>query len=314
MTRLDPTNDPAATVRKALQALARTRKEDFQFVLNRYAMERLLYRLSKSPHEPTFVLKGAMLFTVWSGHPHRTTKDIDLLGSGPPALHRLEEIFRGVCDTPVDDDGVVFDASSVTAERIKKDASYEGVHIKLQGKLGAARLHVQIDIGFGDAITPPPTVTDFPVLLASPPPRLRVYPRETVIAEKLEAMVQLGIGNSRMKDFFDLHFLARSFVFDGRLLTEAIRATFNRRGTPIPADDPVALTDTFTEDPQKKAQRLGFLKRLGDADRNLTFPSVVADIRAFLHQPLDALRHDRPFSKTWSAGHWRDVEASASET
>jgi len=208
--------------------ISRARNENFNFVLDRYAMERLLYRLSKSPHERAFVLKGAMLFTVWSGHPHRATKDIDLLGSGAPDLARLKTIFQDICDVDVEDDGIVFDRSSVTAARVKEDADYEGVRVQFKGKLGTAVLNLQVDVGFGDAVTPPPVVTAFPVLLESPPPRLKVYPRETVVAEKLEAMVQLGIANTRMKDFFDLDFLGRSFEFDGPVLTHAIRETFKR--------------------------------------------------------------------------------------
>ena len=257
MTRLGPKKNMAASVRDRLMQLSRARKEDFNLVLIRYAMERLLYRLSRSMHESTFILKGAILFTVWSGHPHRATKDIDLLGTGEPDLGRLAQIFRDVCSLSVEDDGIVFEATSVTAARIKEDADYEGVRVRLTGKLGSARLDLQVDIGFGDAVTPTPKTIDFPVLLGSPAPRLRAYPRETVVAEKFEAMVQLGIANSRMKDFFDLSFLARTFEFDGTVLTKAIVATFARRGTSIPVEEPLAFTKTFAEDPQKKAQWTG---------------------------------------------------------
>jgi len=305
MTRPGPKRNVAASVRDRLLQLARTRHEDFNFVLSRYAMERLLYRLSKSPHEPAFVLKGAMLFSIWSGQPHRATKDIDLLGTGSPDLDRLAKIFRDVCETAVEDDGIVFEAASVTAMRIKEDAYYEGVRMQLRGKLGSAVLNLQVDIGFGDAVTPGPALADFPVLLTLPSPRLRIYPRETVVSEKLEAMVQLGIANSRMKDFFDLRFLAQTFEFDGNLLTTAIRATFERRGTPIPSKDPVAFTSAFSEDPRKKAQWAGFLNRIGVADKGLTLPAVVADIRAFLDVPLDAIRTASPLPRTWSARRWQ---------
>lgn len=305
MTRPGPKKNVAASVRDRLMRLARERNENFNFVLDRYAMERLLYRLSRSRHESTFVLKGAILFTVWSGHPHRATKDIDLLGSGPPELARLKTVFEDICGVDVDDDGIVFDPSSVTAARIKEDADYEGVRVTLKAKLGTAVLNLQVDIGFGDAVTPAPVVTDFPVLLASPAPRLRVYPRETVVAEKLEAMVQLGIANSRMKDFFDLQFLARSFEFDGDVLTKAIAATFKRRETAVPDNEPVAFTATFTEDAQKKAQWTGFLTRSGVADTKLDLAAVVADIRGFLLEPLEAVRAGAAFRKTWSKGAWK---------
>ncbi|RYG18509.1 nucleotidyl transferase AbiEii/AbiGii toxin family protein [bacterium] len=304
MTKPGPKKNVAASVRDRLMQLARTRREDFNFILTRYAMERLLYRLSTSPHERLFVLKGAILFTVWSGHPHRATKDIDLLGVGAPDLDRLASIFRDVCDVRAEDDGVVFDAASVTATRIKEDASYEGVRVLLRGKIGSAVLNLQIDVGFGDAVTPAPVVAEFPVLLGSPSPRLRVYPRETVVAEKLEAMVQLGIANSRMKDFFDLRFLARSFDFDGHALTGAIAATFERRRTPIPPADPLAFTRTFTEDPQKMAQWMGFMNRVGVVEKGLTLPVAVDEIRAFLQEPLEALRGGVSFARRWSAGRW----------
>jgi predicted nucleotidyltransferase component of viral defense system len=304
VTRSGPKRNVAASVRDRLMQLSRARKENFNFVLDRYAMERLLYRLSESRHHGTFVLKGAILFTVWSGHPHRSTKDIDLLGSGAPDLDQLTAIFRDICDVKVEDDGVEFDAASITAARIKEDADYEGVRLQLKGKLGTAVLNLQVDIGFGDAVTPPPVVVDFPVLLALPAPRLKVYPRETVVAEKLEAMVQLGIANSRMKDFFDLEFLARSFEFDGRVLTRAIHQTFNRRGTAVPEEDPVAFTKTFTEDPQKNAQWAGFVKRSGVVGFAMSLAEVVANIGTFLKEPLHAVRTGTPFGKSWSSGRW----------
>jgi predicted nucleotidyltransferase component of viral defense system len=305
MTRSGPKKNLARSVRDRLLNLARARREDFNFVLNRYAMERLLYRLSVSPHGRTFILKGAILFTVWSGHPHRATKDIDLLGTGAPNLERLAQVFREICEVAVEDDGMTFLPASVTASRIKEDATYEGVRVPLTAQLGSASLNLQIDIGFGDAVTPAASPADFPVLLTSAAPRLRVYPRETVVAEKLEAMVQLGIANSRMKDFFDLRFLAQTFEFDGSVLTKAIRATFDRRGTAIPPNEPIAFTSAFVDDPQKNAQWKGFLRRSGVADAALTLPAIFADIKAFASQPLDAARLAEPFRKKWSAGSWR---------
>ena len=224
MTRPGPKKNQAASVRDRLSKLGRARNEDPNFVLNRYAMERFLYRLSRSAHEPKFVLKGAMLFTVWSGHPHRATKDIDLLGTGAPDLTRLAQIFRDVCSVTVEDDGLSFDAASVTTTRIKEDADYEGVRVQFSGTLGTALLNLQVDIGFGDAVTPAPATVDFPALLEFPPARVRAYPRETVVAEKLEAMVFLGLANSRMKDFFDLAFLARR---------SSLMANFSRRRSQI---------------------------------------------------------------------------------
>src|SRR6185436_4149218 len=165
--------------------LSKQRGEDFNFVLVRYGLERLLYRLSQSNHAGEFVLKGAMLFTIWSKQPHRATKDLDLLGVGTPSLERLADVFRHICATAVEDDGVVFDPATVSADRIKDDTEYEGVRVTLAGKLGKAKLTLQVDVGFGDCVTPEPQLTDFPTLLPNPAPRLRVYPREAVVAEKL---------------------------------------------------------------------------------------------------------------------------------
>jgi hypothetical protein len=179
MTRPGPKRNLAASIRARLSQLARERHEEFSFVLSRYAMERLLYRLSQSEHERAFVLKGAMLFTVWSGHPHRATQDIDLLGYGTPDLDRLAQTFRDIVVVHVEGDGMVFDPKSVVTSRIKEDANYEGVRVHIRGQLGTAVLNLQVDIGFGDAVTPGPAMAEFPVLLDSPAPQLRVYPRET---------------------------------------------------------------------------------------------------------------------------------------
>jgi hypothetical protein len=187
------TRNTAQSVRDRLLKLSKDRGEEFNFVLLRFGLERLLYRLALSRHAGEFVLKGAMLFTVWTKHPHRATKDLDLHGSGSPDLGRLAGVFRDVCTTVVDDDSLEFDAKSVSAERIKEDAEYEGVRITLTGKLGSAKLGLQVDVGFGDAITPEPKTIDFPTLLGFPAPRLRAYPRETVVAEKLQAMVYLAL-------------------------------------------------------------------------------------------------------------------------
>lgn len=202
-----PQTNVAHSVRVRLLKAAKDSGEEFNYALTRYAHERLLARLAASKHAAKFVLKGAMLFRVWSSAMHRPTKDLDLLGSGAPDLERVAKIFAEVCTASVEDDGIVFDTKSVHAARIKEDADYEGVRVTMRGMLGTARLDVQVDVGFGDAITPGPIEVDFPTMLAMPAPRVRAYPKETVVAEKLEAMVHLGMANSRMKDFFDLAFL-----------------------------------------------------------------------------------------------------------
>jgi hypothetical protein len=223
------TSNVAASVRQRLLNHAKERHEDFNFVLSRFAAERLLYRLSVSEHAETFVLKGALLFLLWTGHLYRPTRDVDLLGFGDSSIKRLEDIFRDICKAKVADDGLIFAADSVQGASIREDQEYDGVRITLLAFLEKARIPLQIDVGFGDAITPEVQAVEFPLLLASPTlpaPRLNAYPRETVIAEKLEAMVTLGVPNSRMKDFSDLLTLARSFDFEGDVLVRAVRSTF----------------------------------------------------------------------------------------
>jgi predicted nucleotidyltransferase component of viral defense system len=256
-----PPKNVAHSVRDRLLKLAKARGEEFNFVLLRYALERFLCRLGQSSHADEFVLKGAMLFTVWSKHPHRATKDLDLLGFGAPGIERLVAVFREVSALCVEDDGVAFDAGSVKAKRIKEDAEYEGVRITLEGKIGSARIAIQVDVGFGDAVTPPPAMVNFPTLLPFPAPKIRAYSRETVVAEKLHAMVSLGMANTRMKDFFDVWFLSREFAFQGQPLVDAIRSTFDRRDTTIPRMSPVALTGTFALDATKGIQWSAFLER-----------------------------------------------------
>ena len=211
---------PAKSRFKAIfrRTLAREQKEDFSIVLTRYGLERLLYRLSQSAHRDRFVLKGAMLFQLWSGHPHRPTRDLDLLGHGSPDPERFEGIFRDICRQNVEDDGLEFQSDSVRAESMKEDEEYQGLRLKLVSRLGNARIPIQIDIGFGDAVTPEPDEVIYPTLLDGPAPTLKAYPRETVVAEKFQAMVMLGIANSRMKDFYDLWILMRQFEFSGPAL------------------------------------------------------------------------------------------------
>jgi predicted nucleotidyltransferase component of viral defense system len=289
-------------VRDRLLKLAKARGEAFNFVLVRYALERLLYRLSKSAHAEEFILKGAMLFTIWSKHPHRATKDLDLLGAGSPDLDRLAHVFRDVCAASVEDDGVVFEPRSVEARRIKEDAEYEGVRITLLGKLGSAQLAVQVDVGFGDSVVPPPTMIEFPTLLPFPGPVIRAYAKETVVAEKLHAMVYLGMANTRMKDFFDLWFLCREFEFDGSQLVAAIRSTFERRQTPIPSGLPLALTEAFALDPTKGVQWFAFLARSRVVDTPPSLPEVVKVVASFLAPILDAVTGEASNAGSWKPG------------
>ena len=240
MTRDEIKNLPAS-VRQRLMNLADRSGEPFLRVLINYGLERLLYRLSRSRYRDRFVLKGALLFAVWSELPHRPTIDVDLMSATTITTAELTSIFSAICATPVEDDGLTFLPGSVRGEEIRETHAYAGVRLKMLAKLGNAHIDLQVDIGFADAITPGPVTLEYPSLLGFPAPRLSAYPRETVVAEKLEAAVSLGMQNSRMKDFYDLWIMAREFEFEGAVLSHAIRNTFDRRKTAIPADEPVVL-------------------------------------------------------------------------
>jgi predicted nucleotidyltransferase component of viral defense system len=294
------TKDVGASVKAQLLRLARSRGDDYQLLLLRYANERLLYRLAVSPYASRFVLKGAAMFTLWAGLPHRATRDIDLHGIGDPSEAHVRKVMLDVISQPVDDDGVLFDAETLTVAPIREDQAYGGVRVALLARIASAQIRLQIDVGFGDAITPEATSAEFPALLDFPAPRLLVYPRETVIAEKLEAIVQLGMANSRMKDFYDIVVLANSFEFQGQLLLDAIRATFKRRGTTIPKERPVAFTSTFTGDASKTMQWTAFVKKSG-IDGTPDLGSTVAAVAAFLKEPLAVAITAEPFAKHWSA-------------
>lgn len=291
----------AASVRQRLLNASRTRREDFQVTLTRYALERLLYRLSRSAHRDQFVIKGAMLFSAWNEVPHRPTRDLDLLSFGASDISRLEGVFREIVNTKVEPDGIEFLAESVRGGRIKEDQEYEGVRLSIQARLEQARLSLQIDVGFGDAVTPAPEEIEYPTLLAdSPAPHLRAYSRYSVVAEKFQAMVMLGIANTRMKDFFDVWTLARSFDFDGRVLCQAMKMTFERRETEIPSTAPLALTPEFYEDQTKQSQWGAFLKRSQLAVQSTTLDEVATVLRDFLLPPASAVVEGKSFNANWT--------------
>jgi predicted nucleotidyltransferase component of viral defense system len=298
-------------VRQCLLNASRARHEDFQVTLTRYALERLLYRLSKSAHRDQFVIKGALLFSAWNEVPHRPTRDLDLLSFGTSDISRLEGMFREIVNTEVEPDELEFFAESVRGGRIKEDQEYEGVRLSIQARLEQARLSLQIDIGFGDAVTPPPEEIEYPTLLAdSPAPRLRAYSRYSVVAEKFQAMVMLGIANTRMKDFFDIWTLARSFDFDGRVLCQSIRMTFERRETEIPSTTPLALTPEFYEDRTKQTQWGAFLKRSQLAAQSTTLDEVAAVLRDFLLPPASAIVEGKSFDARWTPNMgWQMISA-----
>lgn len=294
-----------ASVRQRLLNRAQSEDEEFEYMLVRYANERLLYRLSKSEFRDRYVLKGATLFAIWADAPHRPTRDIDLLGYGEITIERLEDEFKRIATQQVEPDGMKFKAASVKGEMIREGQAYEGVRVTMEAELARAVISVKVDIGFGDSTEPGLTEEQLPALLDFPAPRLKAYRPETVVAEKFEAMVKLGIANSRMKDFYDLYVMSRAMTFDRHDLSKAVRSTFERRGTAIPKEPPTALTDAFTTDAAKQAQWRGFANRSGGKVAALEFADVLAALRGFL---LPMMRTpDAGFPpQTWIPGEgWR---------
>lgn len=289
-----PTN-LAASVKARLLNLAQARHETFNELVIRYGIERLLYRLGRSPHAERFLLKGAMLFVLWDGRSPRPTKDVDFLGFGPMEVATVVAAFREIIATPVPADGLEFDVDSVAAEEIREGREFGGIRVKLTARLGTGRLPLQIDVGSGDAVTPGPEQTEFPVLLDFPAPRVNVYPVYTVVAEKFEAVVSLGVRNTRMKDFHDLWFLSRRFDFDGATLHRALAATFARRGTAFEGEL-LPFTAAYVQDADRQAQWQGFLNRNGLDGPPEKFPTLMAGLREFLGPVL------RPTSRRWRAG------------
>lgn len=274
----------AASVRARLLNIAKAEQTDFNSVLVRYALERFLYRLGQSAHADHFVLKGAMLFNLWYAMPHRPTRDVDLLGFGSSDLASIAQAFREIV-TVTADDGIVFDAASVRVEEIRKNAGYAGARVIVSAELARARCKTQIDVGFGDAVTPGPVDAVYPVLISDfAAPRLRTYPVYTVVAEKLHAMVLLGMTNSRLKDYLDLSVLLEREVLDSATLAAAIAATFTRRGTVLPTALPIGLSDEFANDPSRQALWVAFLKK--NALPAVPLTSIVATLRATLQPAL----------------------------
>jgi hypothetical protein len=286
-----------ASVRARLLDQARAGRVDFQILLTRYALERLLYRLSLSVHRVRFILKGAMLFVTWVASPFRPTRDLDLLGYGENSPEAIADTFRAICAQPVDDDGVVFNIDTLEAVPIREEVEYGGVRVRTSATIAGARIPIQVDIGFGDAITPGPVEIEYPSLLGAPAARLRAYPVATVIAEKFEALVSLGIANSRLKDFYDLWLIAETFELDRSVLAAAVQHTFDRRSTALPSETPVGLSDAYAETWGRQWQ--AFLGRERMAAAPLVLATVITDLRRFL-LPLA-----KPIEGDW---RWRPRE------
>ena len=284
-----PVVNIAASVRQKLLNLSRDRQEDFGLVLTKYGLERVLYRMSRSKHRDAFVLKGALLFELWTQQRYRPTRDADFLAQGQNRLDRFIAIFKEICEMDVEDDGLSFDSATVAAERITEDADYEGIRVKFAGHLENARIPIQIDLGFGDVITPAPLETEIPSLLDMPTARLLTYPRESVVAEKFEAMVSLGLANSRMKDLYDVLSLSRTFRFDSAPLADAVKKTFARRETQLPAEMPLVFTPKFFDDADKKKQWAAFINKNRSYVPEMSLESVCKEIAAFLMPIVNSL-------------------------
>lgn len=292
--------NPAASIRTRLLTLARERGDDYQRVLTRYGIERFLFRLSQTEATDRYVLKGAMLFVTWPQHVFRPTGDVDLLGHGDPSPEAITELIARICQVEVPEDGVVFDPATLKIEAVREEDAYRGIKLSLKGDLDGARLTVQIDIGFGDYVHPAPNRSDFPNLLEGlPAASLLMYPRETVVAEKFEAMIDLAEANTRAKDFHDIWVTMRTFEFDLGQLVEAIGGTLRRRDTAIPTEMPVGLTDAFAEIVERGGLWTGFLRRNPPTLTPPAFPEVQAELRAFLGPVIAGLALPEAARGTW---------------
>lgn len=274
----------AESIRHRLRNVLRARGEDVSLGLQRYAAERFLYRLGRSAHRERFVLKGATLFAIW-GTTYRPTRDLDFTAYGDSNMEAVLDDLRDICLTPDDVDALQFEADSITTEPIRDGSEYPGIRVHIVALLGTSRIPIQLDLGFGNAIVPGPEEVEYRTLLGDPPPRIRAYPQESVVAEKLHAMVTLGEQNSRYKDFYDMHAMANAFRFERSTLATAVRATFERRATPIVAETPTALRAAFYGDAARAAQWRAYVERSGMTGVPQDFAAVGERIIGFL-QPV----------------------------
>ena len=296
----------SASVAARLLQQARQRGDVYQTLLTAFCFERFLYRLGKSEVRERFVLKGAMLFRLWSDQPYRATRDLDLLRKGDGSFEAIRKDIQAICAVPAEPDAVMFDLDTIRIEAIRAEEEYAGTRATLLAHCGTARLTLQIDMGLGDSVWPAAQPCTYPTLLDFPPPSVLAYPREAVVAEKLEAMVVLGDRSSRIKDFFDIHHLASRFEFDRATLAESIRRTFERRRTPIPVEEPIGLTPAYWSNPSRPAQVRAFARRAGLTLASEPGAEFARVLDAFLSPLLEDVRRDARREGTWPpGGPWR---------
>jgi len=299
-----------ASVRAQLQNKAKATECPFSEILQYYGMERFIYRFSRSKYADKFILKGALMFTVWQVPERRATLDIDFSARFDNQIAGIEKAIKDICEVSVVPDGLTFDPGTVKGQTIKEDADYEGVRVKFRGFLERSRISMQIDVGFGDIIYPKPKVIDYPVMLDFPKPHLTGYPEESVVSEKFEAMVKLGLLNSRMKDFYDIWLMMHRFDFNGARLSEALKRTFSHRKTPLPEQKPLFAKEIYDEKSDRQELWKSFLKRGNIKHVPEKLCATARGIEEFLIKPLDAINKEGAFNEEWQAsGPWRRIDS-----
>jgi len=299
-------HDSEWIVQNQLVRLANAARKDVQSILIQYANERFLYRIGVSTYANRLILKGANLFRIWKSAEIRPTRDLDFLGFGEMTLEDVDSTINSLCALELPQDGIRFREETVNSSFIRHESGYGGIRVKLIAQITKARLPMQIDIGLGDVVTPPALVVEYPTLLDMPAPKIRAYPPETVVAEKFQILVDFGIVNSRMKDVFDLWVISETISFNGLNLADAIRKTFNTRNTQIPTGIPLALTREFADDPLKRAQWKGFLRKLEDSSVSHSLEQVQQQLRQFMLPPVRSIVANENFVSVWNPGEgWR---------
>ena len=297
-----PLSNLPASIHQRLLNQAKEQDRPLQELLQYFAIERFLFRLSQSPHATRFYLKGALMLRLWDAPLSRPTIDVDLMGRQALSQEELAQVIKDVCVQKVLDDGCLFEAATVRVQPIRLEDQYGGIRVTFIAHIGKMRLNMQVDVGFGDVIVPGPIPIDFPALLDFPSPHLLAYSPESAIAEKFQAMVILDSANSRMKDFYDIWLLANARPFDGSVLSQALEATFTRRQTTFPDEIPTALTDRFVKDPIKQQQWKAFVRKVHLVAQQVSLSEVVELLRGFLLPPMRAVAKRAMFHRHWPAG------------